>query len=267
MGCADPATTGAAAPPAGSPEARYLEALDDLIDGSYTEAATVFEQISASTLNPVLAQAATLRLGDALFLQSRHAEAAEVYRQYLEQYPNSPDAPHAGYMRGLSFLRRMPEDVWIVPPPESREMSDVESAYQAFVAVIQRSPEAFHAMKARVLLAQTIERKCRHDLYVARYYQKNDMPLAVAQRLEKAIAAEEAEKQSGWLPESFLCAASKDNVLDLARAYSVMGKADGVRRAASLYEKYSKYFRDADKGAAEIRAILEKHDLRPSDRL
>lgn len=256
--CSKSVTAGQAGVAPDSPEGKYLKALDELLGGNYTEAATAFEEISASTLNPVLGQAATLRLGDALFLQSRYAEAAEVYRQYLEQFPNSPDAPRAGYMLGLSFLRRIPEDIWFMPPAESRDMTDVESAYETFVAVIQKSPNTYHAMKARVQLSQVVERRCRHDLYVARYYRKQGKLFAVVQRMEKALAAEEREKLNGWLPESFLCAARKENLLELARTYAKLGKPDGIRRTRAIYEKYAKYFEDAEKGLSEIKRLLEE---------
>ncbi|MBM4353388.1 MAG: outer membrane protein assembly factor BamD [Deltaproteobacteria bacterium] len=127
---------------------QYDEAMAKLIKGSYTDAAAQFEEIAGTTLSPLLSQLATLRLGDSLFLDGRHAEAAEVYREFQEQYASSPDVPHAVYMRGLCYLRRMPEDHWALPPAESREMTDVESAYESFTWVIRNRPESYYAPRS-----------------------------------------------------------------------------------------------------------------------
>ena len=187
---------------------QYDEALEDLLDGNYTEAATKFESIASSTLSPVLSQVATLRLGDSLFFQGRYAEAAEVYREFLIQFSNSPDVGHAAYMKGLCYLEKMPSDTFIHPPAESRQMEDVQAAYDSFAFLVDRYPDSFHALRARHALTVCLERKCLHHLYVAHYYDDKDRPKAVIQRIESALKMEETEKHLKHLPDSHLCAAT-----------------------------------------------------------
>ncbi len=221
---------------------RYEEAVSKLVKGNFADAAVAFEDIAGTTLSPLLSQLATLRLADSLFLDGRHAEAAEVYREFQEQYASSPDVPHAVYMRGLCFLRRMPEDHWVLPPAESREMTDVESAYEAFTWVIENRPDSFYAPRSRIMLARTLERKCRHHLYVAAYYRREGNPEGVVQRLEQALAADEAEMAKGHLTAGMSCGATPDNLLWLGRTYHEMRNAAGVKRTIQAWERHKASF-------------------------
>ena len=238
------------------PRVRYEAALEAMIDGNFTEAATEFETVLGSTLNPALTQLATLRLGDALFFQGKHAEAAEVYREFLEQFPRSPDAPHARYMRGLSFMRRMPEDSWIMPPAESRETTDVDAAYAALVELVERHPDSFYALRARALLAQCIERQCRHDLYVARFYEGRDNPAAVVQRVRQAVAREEREKKAGHLPGWALCAESRGSLLMAAEAYAALGDEAGLGWVRERYVEHQGEYSSPEAGLEEIDRMI-----------
>lgn len=234
---------------------QYEEALDDLLDGNYTEAATKFESVASSTLSPVLSQVATLRLGDALFFQGRYAEAAEVFREFLIQFSNSPDVGHAAYMKGLCYLEKMPEDTLIHPPAESRQMEDVQAAYDSFAFLVDRYPDSFHALRARQALARCLERKCLHHLYVAHYYEKKDRPKAVIQRIETALKMEETEKQLNHLPDSHLCAATTENFLLLARAYYQIGDRESLIWLEGKYGEYVDRYPQPDRGLEKIRQL------------
>ncbi len=242
-----------------SPYYKYELAMDELLGGDYTKAATLFEELAAGTLNPVLSQLGTLRLGDALFFQGRYAEAAEVYREFLDQYSRSPDWPHAAYMRGLCFLRKMPEDHWVLPPAESREMSDVDNAYQSFVQLIEAAPDAYYSMRARLLLTQTVERRCRHHLYVAEWYDDRDQPKGMVQRLEQAMAEEAAEKSKGRIPATFHCADTRTNLLLLARGYDETENGEGIRRTLERYRTRAGEFDDGGSGLKKLEKLAEKY--------
>jgi len=249
--CQNDATTGS------GPDAfqRYEDAMSKLIKGSYTDAASAFEDIAGTTLSPLLSQLATLRLADSLFLDGRHAEAAEVYREFQEQYASSPDVPHAVYMRGLCYLRRMPEDHWVLPPAESREMTDVESAYEAFSWVIENRPDSFFAPRARIMLARTLERKCRHHLYVAAYYRREGNLAGVVQRLEQTLASDEAEMSRGHLTAGMSCGATADNLLWLGRTYREMRNAEGVARSLQAWERHQAAFPGREAVGTELRRM------------
>ena len=202
---------------------------------------------------------ATLRLGDAIFFQARYAEAAEVYRQFIEQYSRSPDWQHAAYMRGLCFLRKMPENHWILPPAESREMSDTDNAYRSFVSLIQGAPDTYYAMRARLLLAQTVERRCRHHLYVAAWYEKKKRPRGVTQRIEQAIADETGEKARGRIPSSFHCADAPLTLLRLARAYDATDNAAGVQKTVARFAERAEKMKVSAAALTEIQTLAQKY--------
>ena len=242
-----------------SPYFKYEKAMNEFVTEDYTQAATMFENIISTSLNPVLTQLATLRLGDSLFFQGRHAEAAEIYREFLDQYPRSPDAPHAAYMRGLSYLRKMPDDHFILPPAESREMSDVSNAYLSFASLIESSPDSYYALRARFLLARTVERKCRHHLYVARWYNRDGAPNAVIQRLEQALSEEEHERSRGYIPADFFCASQPGNLMMLAKAYNKTGNLPGLRSIEARFQAASSRFPEPESALATLRKMIVRH--------
>jgi len=236
---------------------RYEEAMQKLLRGDYVTAAQKFDALSAGTMNPVLVQLATLRSGDALFLQGNHAEAAEVYREYLVQFPTSPDAPHALYMRGLCYLEKMPEDHFILPPAESREMDDVMNAHANFAAVVDQHPHSLYALRAKPMLIRTVERRCRQHLYVARYYERIERPAGVIQRIRQALRLEERERASHHIPESFQCAATQGTLMSLAKAYQLTRDLEGLLYTRAVYQQHQQRFPQSDKGLAELDRMVQ----------
>lgn len=238
----------------------YRAALAELSDGDYVEAGNLFETLASATLNPVLSQLSLLRLGDALFFQSRYAEAAEIFREYQEQFSNSPDVYHAIYMRGLCFIRKMPEDSLIMPPAESREINDADNAYLVLSTLLDRAPDSYYAMRARYLLAKVVERKCRHHLYVAAFYRRDGKPMGVVQRLEQALALEDAEHSRRSVPDSFMCAAAQENILELAEAYEELGDLSGLKRTLEAYKKHQKAYKSPEDGLNTIQEAIQALD-------
>ena len=244
---------------------RYSLAMKKLLDDDFIQSSKKFEALSSSTLNPVLSQLATLRTADSLFMQGRYSEAAEVYREFLVQFSNSPDVPHAGYMRGLCFFNKMPSSSWILPPAESREMADVENAYISFTTVVDQYPNSFYALRARSMLMKTVRRKAEQHLYVARWYSKNDKPMAVIQRLEQVIALEEREKKARHIPDSFVVAATHDNLMMLGEAYFEAGKMEGLTWLKTFYHDHRDHYpKKAEKGLAKLDSMIQRLKARSS---
>jgi len=216
LGCTKSATGDAAADPQTK---QYSDGLQALLDANYLEANTRFDELANKTLDQNMQEVAQLRLGDTLFFQGRYREAAEVYREYLTQHDDSPDAPHAAYMRALAFLRRCPEESWLKPPAESREMSDVELAYGAFLFLVQRYPDSFHALRAKYQVASVIQRRCRNHQYVAEFYEGRDTPAGTIQRIEQGLSLEEGERRAGYLGPTMVCIATPKMLEMLAQAY------------------------------------------------
>lgn len=231
---------------------KYELALEELLDEDYIDAAEAFESLAASTLNPVIAQMATLRLADALFFQAKYAEAAEVYREFLVQFSNSQDAGHAIYMRGSCYMERMPDNVWILPPAESRELADVQQARQAMAMLVDRYPDTYYALRARTMLVKCVRRLCENHLYIARFYEGDDKPAAVVQRVEQAVALEESEKAANHIPKSFICASARDNLLLMARAFHKLKDAKGLDWVEQKYNENLARYTDPQAGLAEI---------------
>ncbi len=235
-GCSHTGTVVASADPQMK---QYQEGLEALLESNYLDANTKFEELANKTLDQNMQELAKLRLGDTLFYQGRFRESAEVFREYLTQHDDSPDAPHAAYMRGLAFLRRCPEDSWLMPPAESREMSDVELAYAAFIFLVQRYPDSYHALRAKYHIAAVAQRRCRNHQYVADYYEGRGAPGGTIQRLEQGFSLEDKERAAGYLPPSMGCIISSKTLRMLAEAYLQSEDPTGFWRTYRRAESFS----------------------------
>jgi outer membrane protein assembly factor BamD (BamD/ComL family) len=166
-------------------------------------------------------------------------------------------------MRGLCYLEKMPEDHFILPPAESREMDDVMNAHANFAAVVDQHPHSLYALRAKPMLIRTVDRRCRQHLYVARYYEKAGKPSGVVQRIRQALRLEEKERASRHIPDSFQCAATTSTLLSLARAYHQIRDLQGLHYVREVYVQHQRRFDQPAKGLAELDTLIRKLEAEP----
>lgn len=248
-------TTQPVSPTADPQTKQYRDALEALLEDNYLDANTKFEELATKSLDQHMQGMARLRLGDTLFFQGRYRESAEVFREFLTQNDDSPDAPHAAYMRALAFLRRCPEDSWIMPPAESREMGDVELAYASFLFLVQRYPDSYYALRGRYQIASVAQRRCRNHQYVAEYYEGRDTPAGTVQRLEQGFSMEDKERQAGYLAPSMNCIVSAHTLRMLAEAYAELNDPAGFWRTYQRCQQFP--LLQADERASLLKDLAE----------
>jgi len=164
----------------------YDEALVEYFDRDWEEAVQLFEDIKRRYAYSRYARLAQLRIADAAYEQDNFAEAATSYRGFIHDYPNDPEVVYARY-KVVKSLFEQRSDSLLLPPLEERDLVTVEETYQAVLSFIEdypaykRRPELdyIHRVVAGLL--------ARHDLYVARYYLREDNFKATTARIERAI--------------------------------------------------------------------------------
>lgn len=222
-------------PPAEAERAEYEKALSYLARDKTTDAIEALTSLVEDSSNPEVTELATLRLGEALFSDSRYAEAAEVFRQYTEQYGSSPNVPHSLFMMARCSLERLPSDFWMLPGPAEREQENLQEAMAQLRKLILDYPGSYAAQKGRVLFVQTLKLSCDHEIYVAEYYAGREKPKAVVQRLTRLYADEEEMLNLGLLPPGYaLCGRGEDGLQMLADAYRELKDEKGLARVEEM---------------------------------
>jgi len=210
---------------------RYLEGMDELVSGNYTEAILLFQTVRQSPGYIKYGSLALLRIADALFLQEKYDAAVEKYREFIKQFSGSANVGYARFRIGHAFFEQIPSDWFLAPPVYERQQNVVRHAESALKRFVSLYPTHRLVGKARVMLDASRRMLYEHELYAANFYRRRDKPAGVVLRLEAAFRK---------FPD---LAATEDNFMMLAKAYAQASKLD---EAVAMYEAYLDRFPEGD---------------------
>lgn len=113
-----------------------------------------------------------LALADALYADKRYEEAKFQYRRFLELHPTHPDAAKAQFNSAMSAFQRM--------KTIDREQATTLEALQEFQRLVQAYPRSQYVDQANEKIAACRERLAAYELYVGRfYYRQQAYPAAI----------------------------------------------------------------------------------------
>ncbi len=189
LGCGCASTPKAAETPqeyAENARIAYEEALVEYFDGDWEIAIPMFEEVRRRYAYSRYARLAALRIGDAEFERGNSAEAVAAYRSFVHDYPNDVEVPYARFKVAKSLFQETGDNV-LMPPLEERDLVTVTDAYGTIRAVLRDYP----AYKRRPELVYMLEvvsgLLARHELYVARFYLREDRFDAAVARILYSI--------------------------------------------------------------------------------
>lgn len=165
----------------------YYDAMRELIEGDYIQAATLFQAVAASPRHVKHASLAKLRLGDSFFFQGRWAEAAEVYRGFVSQHQSDPNLPYARFKVAECQYKRIPGEWFASPPAHEFDQTLTLQAEAEIKGFLTLFPTSHFAPKAKKMLAEVREMLLATELYAADFYEDREQWQAVAWRLDFAV--------------------------------------------------------------------------------
>jgi len=201
----------------------YYEGMRELIDGDYLKASQLFQAVAASPRHVKHASLAKLRLGDAFFFQGRYAEAAEVYRGFVQQNNSDPNLPYARFKVAECQYKRIPGEWFASPPAHEFDQTLTQQAEAELKGFITLFPTSVFAADAQKMLTTVRSMLLRHELYAADFYAGHEQWQAVAWRLGQAIDV---------YPE---LAMKEGLVWRLAEAWREVGNKRETVRALGIY--------------------------------
>jgi outer membrane protein assembly factor BamD len=167
----------------------YEKGMAELKDESYGEAKKYFQFVKQKFPFSKYAVMAELALADAQFAQGNYTESIESYKSFSRLHPTH-EKVEDGYVAFRiceGYFKDMPEDIWIMPPSYEKDQSSVNDAARELADFRKKFPDSPYSKKVDPMRKEVMKRLVDHEVYVARFYLKNDHPRAAAMRIEGAI--------------------------------------------------------------------------------
>jgi outer membrane protein assembly factor BamD len=167
----------------------YEKGQAELKDENYPEAEKYFKYVKQRQPFSKYAVLSELAIADTQFARGNYTEAVDSYKSFARLHPTHEkvDDGYVAFRIGESYFKDMPDDVWILPPSYEKDQSAVLDAQRELDDFIKHYPDSKYVKKAQELRKEVLKRLVDHEVYVARFYLKNDHPNAAAMRIETAI--------------------------------------------------------------------------------
>lgn len=164
----------------------YEEALEAYFDKDWEQAVLLFEEIRRNYGYTRYARLAELRIADAAYHQDKYAEAIAGYKAFVSDYPNDPEVPYAR-LRIVKGLFAQTSDTFLLPPLEERDLANVSDAYVELNKFLADFPGHEDRRELDYMLEVVTGLLARHELYVARFYLREDRFDAAVARAQYAL--------------------------------------------------------------------------------
>jgi outer membrane protein assembly factor BamD len=178
---------------AAEPDRELARRAQERLDASdYKEAATLFQQLRDQYPQSPFAPLAQIKLGDAFYLDGKYEEAYAAYNNFTSNNFNSDALPYAYYQKGMCFYQRM--------NGIDHDQSPANKAIQEFDALVTTFPESKFAFMGQARIAESQNLLAGHEFYVGEFYYKRKDYDAAMRRFKGMI---KSYPDSGYHQKAF----------------------------------------------------------------
>lgn len=217
-----------------SPDEYNREASDHFRHGAYLEAAERYRELLDQHPFSEFSEDAEFKIAHAHFLNDTCPEAVAAFTDFQRRHPTSPHLPMVGFLIGQCYERQM------MPP--DRDQTSAQNAHAYYIAVDQQYPNSPYADLSRDRLLHCRENLARHEMLVAKFYLQRKNRKAAEIRFLDLINEFNDTYVAG------------NALYDLGKLYAEIGIED---RAALAFAAVT-YHHPDNGDAARARRALEK---------
>lgn len=164
----------------------YDEAMRSYYSKAWEDARALLSEVRKLFPYSRYATLAELRLADLNFEQEKYADAVSSYREFIQNHRMDRDVEYARYRIAKALFRDI-DETFLLPPSEERDQATAQEAYRELEAVLRDNPRSRYADDLQKMVVAVKGRLVRHELYVARFYLRQDMYPATIARIDNAV--------------------------------------------------------------------------------
>ena len=209
-------------------EMLYAQATREMERRRYDQAIAFFEEVERQHPYSSWARRSMLMKAFAYYQGNDYEEAIQAVDQFVALHPGNKDAAYAYYLKAMCYYERI-RDV-------GRDQEFTDNAVAALTDVVRRYPDTEYALDARLKLDLTYDHLAGKEMYVGRFYLRENKHIAAINRFKRVI---EQYQTTNHVPEA---------LHRLVEAYLELGIVQEARSAAAvLGHNYpgSRWYRDA----------------------
>jgi len=167
----------------------YQSAHEALVQGNYTRATKLFEQLEARFPYGRYAQQAILESAYANWKANETAAAVAAADRFIRTYPNHPNVDYAFYLKGLVHFR---EDQGILGyvyelDLSERDPKEMRASFAAFKELTTRFPDSQYYQDSIARMRYLTNAMATYEVNVASYYYRRGAFVAAANRAQGAL--------------------------------------------------------------------------------
>lgn len=195
-------------------ETLYSDATTALERKRYEQAIALFEEVERQHPYSAWARRAMLMKAFAYYQGNDYDESLAALDQFIALHPGNKDASYAYYLKAMNHYERI-RDV-------GRDQEYTDNAVTALTDVVRRFPNTEYARDARLKLDLTYDHLAGKEMYIGRYYLKDNKHIAAINRFKVVI---NKYQTTNHVPEA---------LHRITEAYLELGILDEARSAAAV---------------------------------
>lgn len=148
-------------------------------DGDYKKAIESFEKLKDWYPFSKYAILAELKIADAHFHREQYEEAIFAYEEFESLHPRNEAIPYVIYQIGLCYFEQV--------DTIDRDQSNTQKALDTFNRLIKTYPDNEYSRKALAHRTQCQKTLAGHDMYVGKFYFKDQHYKAALHRFQSVV--------------------------------------------------------------------------------
>lgn len=193
------------------PDEMYRDGEVAFRKGNYEDAITHWKKVKESYHSPELSALAEIGIADSYFLNEEYIEAAAEYEGFRKLHPLHEKAGYALYRQGMSYYNQINRI--------DTDQTPLKNALAIFESYAKQYPNGEQSAEVAEKIRDCRDKQLQYEIYVGRFYLKNDKYPAAIARFEEAL------KKFSDLPRR------EELIYQLGRAYREGGQQTKGREA------------------------------------
>lgn len=172
-----------------SPQARYLEAKQQLNNNMFTRAITILNDLETRYPFGPLSRQVQLDLMFAYYKSGRYEEALPAIDRFMRLNPDHPSLDYVTYMRGLVNMETGENAFQNFFGMENadKDMEGSRNAFADFKKLITQYPNSKYNEDAKARMKVLLDKLARHEIVIARYYMRRSAFVAAINRCKYVL--------------------------------------------------------------------------------